>query len=69
MLNIVLYKVHIIYDIIERKYRADFADLGAAAEYQQAINLLKVDFIKNLGSFRHFISSELAGQFDKLSLS
>ena len=60
VLNLVLYKVNAIYDTVLRKYQADFSDLGAGAQFTQAINLLKVDFIKNLGNFKHFVASQLA---------
>lgn len=33
VLNLILYNATTIYDLVTRKYRADFSDLGAAAEF------------------------------------
>lgn len=55
MLNLVLYNANSVYDLITRKYRADFSELGAAPEFEQTMALLKVEFLKNISNFRLFV--------------
>lgn len=65
----VLYNATTVYELVKNKYSEDFKELGAGALFEDAIRELQAAFFRNLGSFRHYVASELDGKLKSINLA